>query len=196
MKSTLPEIHDLINIDYLWANKKMVHYFGLGFIQLKLNHNQRVHFYIEDLMRTVGEEEIHNHRYFFKSTVAYGQLRQKIYDVTKVDNNHTHLLTKETCSESKETLGLIPKIYPCNITHLFNQEIDANQSYIMDHNTFHTVDAGDTITILERPDYYSKAFADVVYPKDRGLVCPFSIKMSEEEIFQHISDLFNRLGVR
>lgn len=35
-----------MNIDWLKANSTMIHYFGLGFIQVKLGDLDRVHFYL------------------------------------------------------------------------------------------------------------------------------------------------------
>ena len=60
-------------------------YFGLGFIQCKINQHERVHIYHPDLMPIVNiEEEIHNHRYDFESTILMGKLTIKNINLSKM----------------------------------------------------------------------------------------------------------------
>lgn len=177
-----------LNLDWLWENKAMVHYFGLGFIQLKLNDSQRVHFYTDKLMKTVGNEEIHNHRYDFVSRILKGTFSQDIYDVEHVINDlqsYTHLMVQENCKEDNK-LDLTPT--KVNVRKFYSETLAEDQEYFMDHNTFHTVASSDAVTFLRRSNY-KKIYADVVYPRHKNLTCPFSIKLSESEIFDILSDL-------
>lgn len=177
-----------LDLDWLWANKTMVHYFGLGFIQLKLNDSQRVHFYTKELMKSVGDEEIHNHRYHFVSKILKGTFSQTIYDVIPAEKNFSHFMTKESCTKEESHIFHIPE--GVNIVKLYEQTLNVGESYFMDHNTFHTVDSGDAITFLTRTDY-KKEFADVAYPRGMPPVCPFFLNLSEDEIFDRIKKLIN-----
>lgn len=174
-----------LDLDWLWANKTMVHYFGLGFIQLKINDSQRVHFYTEKLMKTVGDEEIHNHRYHFVSKILKGTFSQSIYDVIPGDS---HFLKKEDCSRDSESAFQIPELV--GIVKLYDQTVNAGEDYFMDHNTFHTVESKDAITFLTRTDY-KKELADVVYPRGASSRCPFSVNLTEDEIFDILKKLIN-----
>ena len=180
-----------LDLDWLWANKTMVHYFGLGFIQLKIDNHHRVHFYTNDLMKTVGDEEIHNHRYNFVSEVLKGEFSQDIYDVTPVSMEEaTHLLSQESCNENITASNVIIPT-PVKIEKFYSETIAEGEKYFMDHQSFHTVYSADAITFLTRSDY-KKELADVASPKDKTLVCPFSIKLSEDEIFDIIKGLLKK----
>ncbi len=42
-------------IDYLIKNHTIIQYFGLGFIQIKINENVRFHFYHKDILVTTDD---------------------------------------------------------------------------------------------------------------------------------------------
>lgn len=65
-------MNQYLNIDYLKKNHTKIHGFGLGFIQIKLGEVFRLHIYTKEIALTTQDEEIHNHRYDFKSTVLKG----------------------------------------------------------------------------------------------------------------------------
>ncbi len=174
-----------LDIDWLWLNKQMVHYFGLGFIQLKLNQTERVHFYSQELMKTVGDEDVHNHRYNFVSEILKGSFSQKIFDVSENHHNYTHYLRQESCQENLNNQN---SPVPVNIELIFEQTLRQGEKYFMDHNTFHSVESLDAVTFLTRGEY-KKTLADVATPKGQDTVCPFSIKLSQEEIFDHIREI-------
>jgi hypothetical protein len=178
------------DLDWLWQNKTMVHYFGLGFIQLKLDKYHRIHFYTDKLMKTVGDEEIHNHRYNFVSMVLRGQFSQDIYDVIKCEEDFTHYLRDESCNEDNKIEGPEEKV---KISKFYSHTLKQGESYFMDHGSFHTVESNDAITLLTRSDY-KKEFAQVISPKDAPSICPFSIKLSESEIFDILKELLHGLS--
>ena len=67
------------------------HYFGLGFIQCKINQYERIHVYHPDLMPIVNiEEEVHNHRYDFESKILMGKIKNKKYQFLENKNTPTH----------------------------------------------------------------------------------------------------------
>jgi hypothetical protein len=51
-----------IKLNDLKEKCKMIHYFGLGFIQIKIDDTYRLHFYTNKLPKILHEEEVHNYR--------------------------------------------------------------------------------------------------------------------------------------
>lgn len=176
----------ILDIDFLKKNHLMIHYFGLGFIQIKINDIYRAHFYTFDLPITSAEEEIHNHRYSFRSQIVKGTLRQKIYALKEGDS---HLLIKDACAPGSKPEG---EPIPTGITMLADNEYTGPQSeYFIAHKTFHTVEAiSECITLLNRGPY-KKELADIVYPKENKLVCPFSENVSEDKLWEIVEGIIN-----
>jgi len=176
---------DNLNIDWLKKNYRMVHYFGLGFIQLKLNDAERLHFYTDKLPKTVEEEEVHNHRYNFVSTIIRGCLHQQIFDVDLNSKEKPYVLTQETCNATDKRE--FPKV-ECNVEVAHISQHFPSDSYYIDHHTFHKVASTYAITHVKRSGY-KKEFADVIYRKGQAIVCPFSVKKSDAELFEIIADI-------
>ena len=70
----------ILDIDHLRSFEVDPAYFGLGFIQLKIKRNGRVHFYHKDL--PVLADEPHNHRYGFISYIMQGHFEQELWQFT------------------------------------------------------------------------------------------------------------------
>jgi hypothetical protein len=58
------------------------HWFGLGFVQLKLDEHRRIHFWHPDHSSDTPEEEVHNHRYDFNSRIMAGIIVHEVWDFT------------------------------------------------------------------------------------------------------------------
>lgn len=175
--------YELANIDWIKKNHQKIHYFGLGFIQVKLSDTERLHFYTDELPKTVQQEEIHNHRYNFVSKILFGEMLHYIYEVDENPNGE-YLLTKESCNEDNKLND--PGI-SVNIEQVFMTKYKTSQKYYINHNTFHNVSCEDgTITHLKRTAY-QKDFADVIHRKDKPTVCPFSIKVDEKDLFDIVA---------
>lgn len=166
----------MLDVVWLKQNCKLIHYFGLGFIQLKINNAIRFHFYTEELPAIVGDEDVHNHRYDFTSEIIKGSLTQEIYRKTDGDD---YVLCEETCQAGVECHT---KPVSCGIKLASRQVFVAGSEYWIDHDTFHRVYSTNAITRLTRTDY-KKDLAQVIRPKDTTPVCPFSQKISEEELW-------------
>lgn len=160
-----------------------IHYFGLGFIQIKLGPHYRIHFYTEQLPAIISEEEIHNHRYDFTSTILAGTFTQKIYQVIP---GATHTIEDESCSEHEnQTNGHASQVLEpqlCSVTLLSTETYVAGSTYTITADTYHTVHTSDAITVLDRKPY-SKEFAQVIRPNHHSTTCPFSKKISEDELW-------------
>lgn len=161
------------------------YWFGLGFIQLKLSDDSRIHFWSPDIARH-EREEIHDHRYNFVSHVLYGTLHFELYEPTPMQHDHvyTHELFQTDCAPG--CLGTEPKVHPVTITKRGSYDLPEGSEYWFSSEQFHTTE-GTTfaVTYLER-EAKTKQFANVIKPKGAPVSCPFATKLSEEECWQHI----------
>jgi hypothetical protein len=175
-------MNNYLDIDWLKANHQMVHYFGLGFIQLKMNHQDRLHFYTSELPPTVPEEDVHNHRYCFTSTILKGYFRQELFRVVEGD---THLREQETCKEGV-CAGSTP--VSCSLLLASSHLYAVGGQYFIDHDTFHRVEAQNCITLLIRGEY-KKELAEVIRLRGQVKVCPFSQKVPTERLWEIIESM-------
>jgi len=168
--------------DWLKSNCRLIHYFGLGFIQLKLNDAERMHFYTEELPSIMPEEEVHNHRYDFVSQILMGELKQELFEVVP---GNTHVLWKESCNVDKPVAeagvpcGLKPKTW-----HIYR----AGSAYGIGHETFHRVGAKRCITLIRRSGY-CKDLAEVVRQVGADKVCPFSKPIHESTLWRIVQEM-------
>lgn len=175
----------LPTLEYLKENHTKIHYFGLGFIQIKIDDNLRYHFYHPGLTAFVGDEEIHSHRYDFISTILAGSLTQQKYDLYVDGSPTTHVVSQESCSPEKHggttTWNTTAYKGRCDT-------FTAGQSYTILSKEYHTVKADFAITKLYRGTI-STPFANVVRPRfGPEPVCPFSSTMTENECWSYVED--------
>jgi hypothetical protein len=175
----------ILNIDFLKSNCNRLYFFGLGFIQVKLNESERVHFYTNVFQKTVVPEEVHNHRYDFESTIIKGTLVQELFSCHLAFDKGGYWITKETCNPATKKEFDRQR---CAIKLLQRQTFGAGSSYWTDHNTFHRAESNDAITYLKRGPYM-KDEADVIYPVDFLPTCPFSVKVSDDELWEVIRSM-------
>lgn len=174
--------NEYTNIDWLKANHTKIHYFGLGFIQLKLTPEFRLHFYTKKLPAIVGDEDIHDHRYYFSSHVLKGTFNQKIFQMRQGDD---YELEYDSCQE-----GCKPeKIGECSFKLLTLSNYSAGSGYYIDENTFHQVFSDDAITLIYRPHNHTKPKARVAHKKGTPKVCPFSKKVPEEVLWEIVKEM-------
>lgn len=169
-----------IDIDALRKNHVRFYYFGLGFIQLKLDEKWRLHFYNSKLPGIT--EDVHNHRYDFTSRILLGEITNYRYDVFKGD---THVINNESCNADIKAPRLEE---PCHIEVETAYRYRPGSFYNMKDTSFHRVKADYCITLLERTPRM-KEFAQVITPKGQAPVCPFSKKVPEEEMWAIIEEM-------
>jgi hypothetical protein len=180
-------MHEL-NLKWLKANCQMIHYFGLGFIQLKTSKTKRFHFYTPELPAIVSEEDIHNHRYDFRSVIAHGSMVQEMYEVTP---GNTHLKEEESCQ-----VGVKAECKPesCGIRLSSRHIYNTNSEYFISHDTFHKVRVfGPCITVIDRSDY-RKQYAQVIRPVGEASVCPFSKKIEEGALWEIVEKMLSQVN--
>lgn len=178
-----------LSLDWLKQNCQLIHYFGLGFIQLKMNARERIHFYTDKLPKTAKNEEIHNHRRNFSSQIIAGTLKQDIYEIPQIlrpDKDYSHLLQIVSCNPNKK--GKIEHEEFLDIEKVFSREYKKGESYYIDHNTFHIVESNNAVTIITQSNY-QKDYAEVIRPRGQDLVCPFSVKIPEEKLWNIVEDM-------
>ena len=120
------------------------HYFGLGFIQCKINNYERIHIYHPDLMPIVNiEEEVHNHRYDFESTILLGSITNKKYEFIE-GSKQTHFLQNESCNETIKVENNQNKYGTINL--ISEDTVNVGESYFMRYDEFHTFQTTQCIT--------------------------------------------------
>lgn len=173
--------------DHLKANHKKIHFFGLGFIQVKVDDKERYHFYHPDLTAFVPPEEIHDHRYDFISTILKGVLSQEIYTVTPRADGEYQLRYVSCDKDHKaptEKQFVLPELLS---TTSFNR----GSQYSLSEKALHKVlpVSSSTITLLQRGTKV-KPFARVV-SSSKEEVCPFSKDMPEPELWEWIKRIID-----
>jgi len=171
-----------LDINWLKKNHERLYYFGLGFIQLKINNKYRLHFYTDKLKSNT--ESIHNHRYDFKSIILKGELNNKLYNMVE---GTTHYRINESCNESK---SINIEQIECSIKLMKDITYNQGQSYFMEYNKFHKVYSNYAITLLERSDYKQEE-AQVIYKNDEKINCPFSLKVDSNKLWNIIEEMIN-----
>lgn len=171
-----------VTIESLRKHVTKIHYFGLGFIQIKLGDVYRIHFYNKSLPAIVGDEDVHNHRYGFNARVLYGNFTQEIFQVLDGD---THLIEDESCSE-EFVLTSSPRL--CSVEKIMQLELVSGSTYGISHSVFHKVITTDAITVLTRCKIV-KEFAQVVRLVGSPKICPFSKKVSESDLWDIVQDM-------
>lgn len=172
-----------LNVDWLKKNHQQIHFFGLGFIQVKLNSKERLHFYTTKYQPFVGDSSVHDHRYNFESTILKGYLKQVLYHFTPGEGDYE--LRLESCKPDFKSDYLVRG----QLNKLFEIKHKAPQQYTIYHQALHRVYTEvDTITLIRRSDY-KKELASVVQLAGEEKVCPFSRQVPEEELWDIVAEM-------
>lgn len=172
-----------LKTEWLRANCEAIHYFGLGFIVVKLNDELRLHFYSPEYTSIVSDEDVHNHRYSFTSKILKGIFHQETFNV-QLGVEGGYILSQESCREGES----MPYSYPCSIEKIASHTYTAGSEYFIGENVFHRVKGENCITLIQRDKDVSlrKRYAEVVRKVNAPKVCPFSVKVSEEELWEAV----------
>jgi hypothetical protein len=184
-------------IDVLKARCTKIHYFGLGFIQVKLGETSRMHFYTGELPALVPLEEIHNHRYNFRSVILRGVLKQTFFEAQySWSGKATHVNVFESCKPpgQEELRGIqfreiLERETECVVQETSSVILGSGSEYTIDHRTFHRVEPlGDCITYLDRGPV-QKDFAEILRPIGAEKVCPFSKVVPEARLWEIVEQM-------
>jgi hypothetical protein len=184
----------MVNLDINYLKKFEPYYFGLGFIQLKLNDSERLHFYHPDILPILDEEDIHDHRYDFTSKILLGSLEQDIFTYRYNPHEYSHKYGLFTVSCKREDAGTpATYLYGVDPVYLTTYKTSAGQSYNITKEAFHRVRIKEpTLTYLNRKSPV-KEVALVIKKLDAPDVCPFSKKLSDDELWGVIEDIIERI---
>lgn len=173
-------------LSYEWVKTKatMIHYFGLGFIQVKLRPTRRMHFYTDQLPTIMPGEEVHNHRYQFKSHILKGVLYNELFAAVQGDE---FVRTQVSCTPD-HSLSPDITVELVGLQSLGKFKLTTGCQYLMEHGTFHRVEAKNCVTLLERGDYL-KEHAEVIRSTTTKPVCPFSQKIPEETLWNIVEKM-------
>lgn len=174
-----------LTVDSLRQSGCIPHWFGLGFIQLKLNDSQRLHFWHPDLTQDVSDEELHDHRYEFTSKLLVGELTHQVFEFV-VDPLGDHEMVQVACEPGKE---VDPEPISRGRIHAAGTYVlRPGSQYTFPPTGFHRTVANRAVTLLTRGPKVAE-FARVIRKLGEASVCPFAREIPEAELWDYIDDL-------
>ena len=180
-------VEKLLDIDHLRLTGCQPKWFGLGFIQLKLDPLHRMHFWHPELGPDdpAFVEEYHDHRYDFNSRVLVGEITNHLATI-QTDESADHDLYQVCCSGGGQELLVGVRLTP---TGEFTTV--AGHEYFLHRDTFHRVAVNNCVTIQTRgPDLKDKA--RVVQERARPSANPFASHIETDRLWEYIADLLPR----
>lgn len=176
----------LFDVDRLRSSGAKPYWFGLGFIQLKLDGDTRLHFWHPELTADTSEEELHDHRYTFDSHILVGEITHEEWFL-EADPAGDHEIVLVSCKPGQEA---DPE--PVGRGYLRrggSYTMAAGSQYVFPETGFHRIRATKAVTFLERGPVI-KEYAKVIRPLGEASVCPFSREVPESRLWECIADLF------
>lgn len=180
-----------LDLDRLRSSGARPHYFGLGFIQLKVAPDMRLHFWVPEWPAIPGSAtELHDHRYDFTSTVLKGCVEQEVYGTGSVLPSPVEgclELVEVNCKPGNARPPVVQGYVRTQL--LVAHRVLAGQSYRLGHEAFHNArSVGATITLLERGPVV-KDLARVMRPVGTPFACPFDNAVTEEECWEKMAQM-------
>jgi hypothetical protein len=172
--------------------KETISLHGLGFIQLKLGGNQRMHVWHPDLPHRDCFEHsaIHNHRFSFTSRVLKGTQVNVRCDIEVVrPETGSHLLISHNGPRSDKGGRESYPVADVNIFEQPEERIDAGSSYFVPAMTYHhTPCDGVVVTVMQKHEELTlhansvcRRGVDFHYDFDR-------FQLSPDELFEYVID--------
>lgn len=172
-------------VQFLKDNNTKIHYFGLGFIQIKINDEYRVHVYSKAHCPSTTETP-HDHRYDFESTILHGQLIEHTWKESTV--GFDFIMTDVDCREGSEPT--VNKEVRMTFDKIFIHK--KGTTYKRINTTMHSVIGHECITLLKRcPVVRDRAL--VTTKKGNQSVCPFKSKYTEKQCWDIVEQVFGRM---
>lgn len=184
-------LHQLLDVDALRHMDVHAHYFGLGFIQIKLDAQWRLHVWVPEWPTIPGAEtELHDHRYAFESIVLCGALHHELYAAGPVHATPEpgDLEKLDVSCQPGQTHDPVPLGYvrPMAVGEF---AVEAGSLYRLGMEAFHrSTPQGPTITLVKR-GAIQKDLATVLRPIGAAFTCPFSLSPSEDECWQKVAQV-------
>lgn len=164
----------MLTVDQLKKMGGYPHYSGLGVIKCRIGSDRSYHFYCDKTPCII--DQIHDHRFGFRSTLVAGRLRNIIYEVVGQDSNSVYQLEEGECKPGAERKILLRN---ADVVEVDRFVTEPGNSYYIKHDTLHRIEHLDpvTITYLEK-DPFAKMEAHFVINTTRPRICAASLPES------------------
>ncbi len=181
-------IEKLLDIKHLKATGCQPKWFGLGFIQLKLDEKNRMHFWHPDLLPddAAFNEEFHDHRYGFQSRVLVGEITNELVNISHENGPFDYILNEVCCSG-----GGMTEIHHASISDPVTFTVSAGQSYSLAADVFHRVRVSRCVTLQTRTEEL-KTKARVLTRAGIPSSNPFDRSIDAETLWNYIEELLPR----
>lgn len=170
--------------------KETISLHGLGFIQLVLPANQRLHVWHPDLPRRSCYEHsaIHNHRFAFTSRVLIGQQKNVRVDL-ELAREGTHTIISHNGPRSEKGGRLSYPVASCNVHEQELETYGPGETYYMPMHGYHyTPNTGVVVTLMQKTEESTihansviRVGVDFHYDFDRFQLTP-------EQLFEYVVD--------
>lgn len=176
-----------LDIDALRRSGARPAWFGLGFVQLKLDESRRLHFWHRVPGQGTPEEEMHDHRYGFTSVVLAGRMVHEVLDYAEAADGD-HEMFEVSC---KPCAPADPRPLSRGRVSLAGRYVlGAGSEYFFPADRFHRGFGEGAVTFLTRGPV-EKELARVVHPVGAPTACPFSFRMSEAECWEAVAGILD-----
>lgn len=160
-------------------------HFFLDFIQLKLNNQYRMHFWHPSLPSFGGEEELHDHRYYFRSRILAGSMSHEEWRFTS-DPDGEYEMVEKSCEPGKDEFTRQIAVGTATQESVFN--LVRGSDYFLPHEAFHRIKTTRCVTLLDRGPI-EKDFAKIIRKRGADVFCPFETKLTQTFMWEVIADL-------
>lgn len=168
--------------------KEAISLHGLGFIQLILPANQRMHVWHPDLPRRQCYEHsaIHNHRFAFASRVLKGVQKNVRVDLELVRDG-THTVISHNGPRSERGGRLSYPVAECRVHRRAVESYGPGEEYVMPvHQYHHTPNEGIVVTVMRKLEE-SEIHANSVISKGVEFDYDFDrFQLTPEQLFGYV----------
>lgn len=179
------------------ATRETISLHGLGFIQVVLPKNQRLHIWHPDLprRRCYDHSAIHNHRFAFVSRVLKGTQKNVRVDLELVKEG-THDVISHNGPRSEKGGRLSYPVAVCNVHEQPVETYGPGDEYAMPvHQYHHTPNTGIVITVMRKTEE-SEIHANSVIRRGVDFHYDFDrFQLSPTELFTYVVDALGSLEV-
>ncbi len=172
--------------------KETISLHGLGFIQLQLNKNNRLHIWHPELPRRKCYDwsAIHNHRFSFESTVIKGvQINQRVE--VELAKEGSHEIISHNGPRSEKGGRVSYPVAQCHIYRGEHEEYNIGDTYYMKKYDYHqTPNVGVVITFMRKLEE-GGIHANSICVKGINFDYDFDrFQLTPDELFDYVRDAF------
>ena len=176
-----------LTMDYLRGLGANPHYNGLGVVKLPINSRYGYHFYSE--RAEIMCENVHEHRFNFRSTVLKGTLRNFLYTI-KAGNPASSLIMEQGGCYAGSVKEIVASGFDLEESVTF--DTSAGDSYWIRHDQLHKVQAvtNTVITFLEKEPTVLE-HGRLIHDTENPVPCAFSAPKPASECWDIIEYTLN-----